>query len=332
MPTDLSTALLGLVEAVASRVPGSSTGPIGVRLKRFVRREVVAHFSRLQSRMPMAEILTLDHDVRAAMGENPATPGDVSNARRSTALLLEPVLARLAPSLEDPLRQAVAEAYVQAAHAVEQSLKRRFRIRDSREAAFVSGIPDLPIPDEVIAWATQNMGTKVTGMLGTQRDELANTIAEAMTGRNRGVGAVARAIQQKFPPMSRNRAELIANTEMNDAMSAGTLERGASLGAKTKEWLTVGDSEVDDVICLPNEGQGEIQITRTFQSGHGRPPGHPRCRCALTTSGATRATVREGLAPAGRRSWLATVGISAVGTAIARGVIARPVGQGSPAT
>jgi hypothetical protein len=315
-----------LIEAIASRVPGSSTGPIGGRLKGFVRREVVAHFSRLQSKMPMAEILALDHDVRDALGENAPTPGDVSNARRSTALLLEPVLADLRPKLADPLRRAVAEAYVQAANDVEQRMRRRFRITGAREA-IVAGLEDLPIPDEVIGWARIHTATRVTGILSTTQAELANTIADAMTGPQRGVGAVATAIQQKFPPMSRNRAELIANTEMNDAMSAGALERGASLGATTKEWLTVGDSEVDDVICLPNEGQGEIKITGIFQSGHRRPPGHPRCRCAIVTSGATRATVRAGLSPEGRRSWLATVGVSAIGTAIATGRIARTVAQ-----
>ncbi len=326
MATDLSTALLGLVEAVASRVPGSSTGPIGVRLRRFVRREVVVWFSKLQSRMPIEGILTLDRDVRAAQGENPATPGDVTNARRSTALLLGPVLADLTLALAAPLRQALAEAYVQAANDVEQRMRRQFRIADAREA-IVAGLKDLPIPDEVIDWARINTASRVTGMVGTMQTELSNTIADAMTGDQRGVGAVGRAIQQKFPPMSRNRAELIANTEMNDAMSAGALERGASLGATGKEWLTVGDSEVDDVICLPNEGQGEIKIAGTFQSGHRRPPGHPRCRCAIVTSGATRATLRAGLRPEGRRSWLASVGVSAIGTAIATGAIARTVAR-----
>lgn len=84
---------------------------------------------------------------------------------------------------------------------------------------------------------------------------------------------------------SEDRAQLIAETEIGNANSGGTLEayRGAAeMGVSVKKmWQTVGDDDVDEDICQKNEDQGPIPIDEPFQSGHMAPLGHPRCRCTL---------------------------------------------------
>jgi hypothetical protein len=84
---------------------------------------------------------------------------------------------------------------------------------------------------------------------------------------------------------SEERAQLIADNEVGNANSAGTLQAysdAVDAGVTVmKGWLTVGDDNVDDEICGPNEEQGPIPIDEPFQSGHMAPLGHTRCRCSL---------------------------------------------------
>ncbi len=83
----------------------------------------------------------------------------------------------------------------------------------------------------------------------------------------------------------RNRAELVALTETGEAYSEGALQVGQQLEeaglALEKRWLSVGDERVDEKICAANERQSWIAFNSNFQSGHGRPLGHPACRCTL---------------------------------------------------
>lgn len=81
----------------------------------------------------------------------------------------------------------------------------------------------------------------------------------------------------------KDRAELVAVTEIGDAFEHGTemmAREMQDLGQPMeKAWLTVGDERVDSGICGSNEGQGWIPLNETFGSGHTRPLGHPGCRC-----------------------------------------------------
>ena len=82
-----------------------------------------------------------------------------------------------------------------------------------------------------------------------------------------------------------DRASLIAQTEVANANSEGTLQAytlAEQAGVEIlKGWLTVGDEKVDEDICQANEDQGPIPVSQPFQSGHMRPLGHARCRCSL---------------------------------------------------
>lgn len=91
---------------------------------------------------------------------------------------------------------------------------------------------------------------------------------------------IANKIRAVAESMSMNRAELIAQTEVANAVE-GTREilyKSDPLFEKGgHKWLT----SVNDVcpICKGNESQGIISIDKDFISGNSRPSAHPRCRC-----------------------------------------------------
>lgn len=82
----------------------------------------------------------------------------------------------------------------------------------------------------------------------------------------------------------RDRAELVATTEVGNAYEAGTIGGGRQLEqaglAMEKAWLTVGDDRVDPD-CAANEAAGWIALSAAFPSGDDRPLAHPACRCTL---------------------------------------------------
>lgn len=81
---------------------------------------------------------------------------------------------------------------------------------------------------------------------------------------------------------SRQRAEMIAATEISTANSMGGLmgyRAARDAGVKLqKEWM-VGANPC--VACLANEKQGPIGLDERFMSGHLAPSAHPRCQCAI---------------------------------------------------
>lgn len=82
----------------------------------------------------------------------------------------------------------------------------------------------------------------------------------------------------------RNRAELIALTELGKAMSYGTLEGAKDLEARgitmEKKW---GLASGACPICQANADQEWIPIGNAFASGATMPLQHPACRCSLMT-------------------------------------------------
>jgi hypothetical protein len=95
----------------------------------------------------------------------------------------------------------------------------------------------------------------------------------------KGVEGTVRLIRKEFKEMSTKRAQSIATTETNDAMSEATLQKIKSLGGLGKRWI---HSPGACPICIANSAQGIIPVDAYFQSGHQRPPAHPgKCRCAI---------------------------------------------------
>jgi len=90
--------------------------------------------------------------------------------------------------------------------------------------------------------------------------------------------------------------ERIVRTETNRALSEGRDLQAKAIGAKEKEWITVGDNRVDQDVCIPCELEGWIPVGEVFTaSGTEYPPGHPNCRCDVVYRGVDRDRIEEEL-------------------------------------
>ncbi len=94
-------------------------------------------------------------------------------------------------------------------------------------------------------------------------------------------------IQAVFALASKNRATVIARTEMITASNSGLLFAYKQGGIERKRWLTARDERVDGGdplgICWVNQRAGAIPIDEAFPSGDQAPGAHPSCRCVLVS-------------------------------------------------
>lgn len=90
---------------------------------------------------------------------------------------------------------------------------------------------------------------------------------------------IADSITEEFDGISDWRADMIANTETNQAMSQGQLASMTENGVTTKAWVIAGPG--GDEICDGNASDGFIPVGEDFSSGDDAPPGHPNCECYL---------------------------------------------------
>lgn len=90
---------------------------------------------------------------------------------------------------------------------------------------------------------------------------------------------LVRTIKSTFRDFSDQRADLIAQTELNAAYNRGGLDFAKRVNAQRKRWNPLGDNVCP--ICVANEAQGWVKITSSFQGGADSPPQHPRCQCVV---------------------------------------------------
>lgn len=113
------------------------------------------------------------------------------------------------------------------------------------------------------------------------RDMLRTTIADGLAA-NRSVPEIADDIEGAYP-FSRERADLIAHTEIRRANVEGSLEgarEAREIGVVTRKVWLLGQEPCD--ICLDNADEGPIDLDDDFPSGDSGPPAHPNCYCSLS--------------------------------------------------
>lgn len=123
--------------------------------------------------------------------------------------------------------------------------------------------------------------------------QMKTTIDDAIR-RGRAYDDLAREINARFDGFSgparqrhiRNRAELVAITEIGQAYETGgfaTYRDIESFGiVLEKSWINTGDDRVSEG-CLANTSDGWIGLEDNFDSGDPHPLRFPGCRCALDT-------------------------------------------------
>jgi hypothetical protein len=143
------------------------------------------------------------------------------------------------------------------------------------------GIPiayEGPPMEQAIKWAEKHSAKLVTQMDTETKSRLAKVVSEAIENK-KGIPGLAKNIRNEFDSMTKYRSQMIAETETANALSEGSFQRMQSMGVDGKEWVRGSNFDCD--ICGPNADAGVIPLDQPFPSGDMRPPGHPKCLCAL---------------------------------------------------
>ncbi len=251
-------ALDGLLEAIRERSPGIHNRKARKLRSRFAR-SLNLYFRKLGRNIPYRDLPGyLDRNaVREAV-----TPDDeaIRLAANATDAMNQ--------ELNSILRKNIEDGYLLGATQAHQL----YRI----EPTF-----DL-LDDGAVQWMNNRSAQLVTKIDQVTRERLSATLARGARAGD-SVPRLARRIRAEVKSMadiSKGRAHLIANTELNEAMSEAGLQTYTRLNIKGKSWSTVGDDRVSDD-CRANQGAGIIPLAQIFPGGVGRPPQHPGCRCTL---------------------------------------------------
>lgn len=181
-----------------------------------------------------------------------------------TALSVLGLAASIEAALAAALRNPVAEAVEAGWHYADRSADPADHLR---AGALNAALAQLDID--------------LRGVGNTSVEQIGDQLAASVdAGEPTAVAA------ERIEPIlhDRERAEMIARTEIARAMEASVLAYGREVGGMDKEWL---DAPGACPICQANAAEGTVPIHRAFASGDEAPPAHPRCRCALALVGAS---------------------------------------------
>lgn len=131
-------------------------------------------------------------------------------------------------------------------------------------------------PDLAGDYLANNSLSKLTGGLNlTSIERLQDALANAWD-RGGDYNSMVKAITDTFDDFSTTRAELIAQTEANDAYSSARYDTATALGLDEKRWDPDGEA---CPVCEDNAAAGWIAIDDDYPSGDQSPTAHPGCDC-----------------------------------------------------
>ncbi|MEI2617452.1 MAG: phage minor head protein [Thermomicrobiales bacterium] len=274
--TMLAQALDRVLEAAARRDRERATAP----LQRALAGELRSAW-RAQSRAVLAALATIASEFAQQTDERavrtPAARLVEAEPPASWDRLADAALATTTARMVGSMRHYVQLALDTGAGQVAAQMG-------------ISGTFTLDNP-AAVGYADDYAATRVTQINDGTRQGIRRLVSEA-TADGWSYQRLAGAIRETYAGFTepkpqhhiRDRAELVAVTEVGNAYEAGTsgaIRQMESAGlTMEKAWLTVGDDLVSDA-CADNEAAGWIPATATFPSGDDRPLAHPACRCTL---------------------------------------------------
>ena len=257
---------MSLLEVVLRRPAIQSVA--GQQVVRRAKQDLIFYFRQLGRVVELLGLETMSSSF----------PDNQQAAQQIASLNLAPVLERLGPLLHGLLAQNLQSAFKFGVDQADDLIKR----------FLMEAIGDIPVPPVVgerpgpgdpqaAAYAEETAARLVTGINEETQRRLAALVGRGIRDKL-GVPGLGRAIRHELLQMTRHRSELIATTEMNNAMSESSLQQFIARGRQFKTTVVAADP---CPICIGNHAQGPIRLNNSFQSGHQHPAFHPRCRCAL---------------------------------------------------
>ena len=233
-------------------------GLAGKTAQRRCQKDLASYFHALGSRIKQMKFEQLAHADRGL---------EVEPARHMVELRMHNLLRNRRPFLV-ALLQSHLIAAIHQANAV--SLLAEADGDPEEEDPGLSG-------DEAAEWAAAHVDQAITGLDETSQQLIADAVAKGIKDRL-GVSGTAQLIADAVGAMSSSRAETIAATEMNMAMSYGFLQKLTRNGVEYKQWI-LGPNPCE--VCEENAAASPIPVDEDFPSGDDAPPAHPNCVCAV---------------------------------------------------
>lgn len=265
--TELAGEMVKLQEAMTTYKASRDKWPLEARLRAILRRMWRDQSSRLITDF-LPELARYSENVTEAL--RPLTPSQLSLLLSILSVDEKDWASSMAKIIADALRAGAkrmrTEIEVDISFNLDTTEVRQ--VIDERAADLVSGINR------------------------TTRDRIRTILSEGIKN-SESYSAIAKRLRDTFEAFGapsplrhiRDRAELIAVTEIGNAYVEGQLRQGRRITQRgiqlQKGWLTVGDDRVEED-CLSNEKAGWIDFDSTFPTGHQAPLEHPGCRCSLT--------------------------------------------------
>jgi hypothetical protein len=234
-------------------------GLVGKAVHKRCKSDLASYFRYLGQRITEMKFEDLAEPGRGIAAEH---------ARHAVAMRMHNLLRSRRPLLKALLHTNIVEAIGQAN-----------KIHVLAEADDDTPVTDYPgmTADQAASYAAQKVDSLITGLDQTSLDSIADAVSTGITDRL-GVPGTAGLIKAATDGMSTYRAEMIASTEMNDAMSQAFLKKLVRNAVEYKQWI-LGANPCED--CIENAEASPIPVDEDFPSGDDAPPAHPNCVCAV---------------------------------------------------
>ena len=253
-------ALIGFLEK--AQRPGL-LGLAGKTVQKRCTKDLKEYFSALGKRIVEMRLESLAEPGRGISAEH---------ARHAVGMRMHNLLRNRRPLLKALLHTNIVEAITQA---------NKIHVLAEDDEAITDYLGWTG--EEAAAYAAEQTDSVISGLDATSLQSIADAVSTGISERL-GVPGTARLIKNAVDGMSTYRAEMIASTEMNDAMSQAFLKKLAMNAIEYKQWI-LGPNPCE--ICEANAEQGPIPIDEDFDSSDAAPPAHPNCLSGLELVTAT---------------------------------------------
>ena len=181
------------------------------------------------------------------------------------------------PWLADYVESAYKKGALRAYTDTHKELNRPQAYYDGSRAEFLRQAFGSPEATAKIRMAYMRAYEELQGITAAMSQQISRVMADSIS-HGRGAAETARMLNKRISGIGRQRALVLARTEIVHAHAEGQLDSFEHLGVEElgveAEWKTAGDDAVCEE-CADLEGR-----IYTVEEARGMIPRHPNCRCA----------------------------------------------------
>lgn len=260
----ITTEMRCRIEEVAALVVEASRRPgvmslAGRQAEARCRKELAAYFRHLGVKVAAAHL------------EDLTKTNNKDHARSAAEFKLRQVVRRASDLLNTVLKGNIYDALLTA--------DKQDLVKEADTPAKVGNASGL-LSSDAESYAAEQAAKQIVGINQTSINQIADLVANAV-GNQFTPAQLSRDIRDLMADMTKNRADLIARTEMADAFGEAALRRLLREDADYKQLILSPDA---CPVCQSIADAGPVPVDDPFVDDDGeeydRSPIHPACRCA----------------------------------------------------